>query len=109
MTLASEKKIFYQNNTQQVQLYGVKDETTGLFWTTGTITATLYDQNGNQVAGLIGIPLTLQAGGLGNYFGTVTATFKPDVGDGFILMVDGDQGASHLHLEIPVEVRARKS
>lgn len=104
----ASKLILYQDNVQQVELIGVKDEITEQFWTTGTITGTLYDQNGNAVVGLSGVSFTLQTGGTGTYFGTVTGAFEPDVGDGYILIVDGDQGASHLHLEIPVEVRARK-
>ena len=105
----SEKKILYQNNTQLVELFGVKDDTTGNFWSTGTITGTLLDQLGNQVPNFVNLPFTLQTGGTGNYFATVPSTVVPNVGDGYLLVVDGDQGGSHLHLEIPVEVRARKS
>lgn len=106
--LASGKLILYQDNTQLVRLFGVKDEVTGNYWDTGTIAGTLRDPQGNDVSGFVGITFILQSGSAGNYFGTVGASFQPDVGDGYLLVVDGDQGSSHLHLEIPVEIRARK-
>lgn len=103
----TSKKILYQDNTQQIQLFGVTDSLSGNFWTTGTISGAIYDQAGNSIVS--GLTFVLQAGGTGNYFAQLPASFQPDVGDGYVLIVDGDQGGSHLHLEIPVEVRARQS
>lgn len=103
----TSKKILYQNNTQQIQLFGITDSTTGSFWTTGTINGVIYDGQGNLI--LSGITFVLQPGGTGNYFGTVPASFEPTPGAGYVLILDGDQGGSHLHLEIPVEVRARQN
>lgn len=103
----TSKKVLYQDNTQQIQLFGVTDATTGAFWTTGTINGVIYDGQGNVVVS--GLTFVLQGGGTGNYFAQLPASFQPDVGDGYVLIVDGDQGGSHLHLEIPVEVRARQS
>lgn len=100
--------VMYQDNTQEIKLFGLHDGDTGAFWTTAVVAATLVDQNGTQVQGCISIPLNYQATSNGNYFGTVQSTFAPDIGDGYVLIVDGDQGAVHLHLEIPTEVKARQ-
>jgi len=101
--------VIYQDNTQEIKIFGLHDGDTGVFWITAVVNATLVDQNGTQVPGCIGISLVYQPTSNGNYFGVVGADFAPAIGDGYVLVVDGDQGAVHLHLEIPVEVQARRS
>ena len=108
MSVRNKAYILYQTNTQEIKLFGVHDGDTGDFWTSAVIQATLQDQNGAQVAGCINVSLVYQAGSNGNYFGTVQQDFSPPIGDGYVLIVDGDEGAVHLHLEVPVEVQARR-
>jgi hypothetical protein len=60
------------------------------------------------VSGLVNIDMVYQTRSNGNYFGVVNAGFSPDIGDGYTLIVDGDEGPVHLHLEIPVEIQARR-
>jgi len=99
--------IMTQDNTQTIKLFGLHDADTGVFWTLGVLSATLVDQNGTNVPGCIGIAMLYQSASNGDYFGTVESDFAPAIGDGYVLIVDGDQGAVHLHLEIPTEVQAR--
>lgn len=98
-----------QDNTQQVRIYGLLDVTTNVYASGATMTATLLDTNRNPVAGLNGIVLAFQSGSNGNYFGTVTNSFAPTPGTDFTLVLDGDNGSSHLHIEIPTEVGVRSS
>lgn len=102
------KLILNQDNTQLVRLFGVQDQTTGAFWGAGaTVTGTLYDQGGTPVAGAQGIVFAYQAASLGNFFGPVGPAFAPPTGGGYLLIVDGDFGGSHLHMEIPTEIQPR--
>lgn len=101
------KLVLYQDNTQQIRVFGLQDQTTGSFITTATMTATLIDKDRNQVAGLIAIPLTFQPGSNGNYFGLVGPDFSPTVGTDYTLVLEGDNGGSHLHIEILAEVAVR--
>ena len=104
------KQIFYQGNTQDIKAFGIKDVDTGLFWNSASITATLIDDLGNQVAECINVPLIYQSGSNGDYSGTFgDANFQPAVGTGYSLIIDGDQGPAHIHLEIPIEIRTRQS
>lgn len=105
------KLILYQDNTQQIRLYGLQDvtQTPPAFVSTATITASLEDEDGNPVANLQGITLTYQSGSNGNYFGTITANFEPPIATQYKLVIDGDNNGNHLHIEIPTEVRARNN
>lgn len=108
MAVANKALLIYQDNTQDIKLYGLHDGDTGDFWTAGIVNATLKDQNGTDVAGCIAISMIYQPASNGNYFGTVQADFAPSIGDGYVLIVDGDEGPVHLHLEVPTEVQARR-
>jgi hypothetical protein len=102
------KIIFFQGNTQDIQAFGIQDVDTGLFWNSAIITATLIDDEGNQIPECTAVTLVYQSGSNGNYTGTFgDINFQPPIGTGYSLIIDGDQGASHIHLEIPVEIRLR--
>lgn len=103
------KLVLYQDNTQQIQVYGLQDITSGNFVSTATLTATLLDKDRNQVSGLIGVNLTYQPGSNGNYFGIVGLTFSPVCGTDYVLVLEGDNSGSHLHIEITTEVRVRQN
>jgi hypothetical protein len=100
------KLILFQNNTQVVQLFGLRD-TSGNFLNAGTLQATLHDQSGNNVPGLVNITLTNVASSNGDYTGTVGAAFSPSVGTEYTMVIDGDASGAHIHLELPAEVRVR--
>lgn len=99
--------VLYQDNTQQVRVFGLQDITTGNYITTATMSATLLDKDRKQVPGLIGIAMNFQATSNGDYFGIVTSDFKPPVATDYTLILEADDGGSHLHIEIPTEVRVR--
>lgn len=105
------KLILYQDNTQQIRLYGLQDVSVSppVFITTATITASLEDEDGNPVSNLQAIPLVFQTNSNGNYFGLVTSAFSAPVATNYKLIIDGDNSGSHLHMEILTEVRARNT
>lgn len=100
------KLIIYQNNTQDIDLFGLMD-TNGNFMNAAVITAVILD--GNRDVVLSAIQMNYVLGSNGNYVGIVPASFAPAIGTEYVLVLDGDQAASHLHIEIPVEVRVRNS
>lgn len=99
----------YQDNTQEVQIFGLRDADTQVFLNAASIEATLLDEDRNEVSGLVGIQLVYVPGSNGNYSGVVGADFEPPVGSNYTLVIDGDQGASHLHMEITTSVKVRVS
>lgn len=105
----AKTKIFYQDNTQLVQLLGLQDEISGAFQNAATMSATLLDQNGNEVPNCIDIAMSYVAGSNGNYQGIVSAAFEPPVGGGYVLVIDADSNGAHLHVELQAQVQVRTS
>lgn len=101
------KLIFYQKNTQVFEIDGLKDQT-GAYLDSATVSATLVDQNGNEVAGFVNITMTYLTASQGIYQGTIASTFDPPVGGGYIVRLDATQGAAVGHWEIRVAVDARR-
>lgn len=101
--------VFYQDNTQQVRIQGLQDVVTGAYMNVATVTATLLDQNGAQVPGCIGVTLAYEASSNGYYSGLVGPILAPAIGGGYVLVIEGDQGQAHLHLEVPASVETRTS
>jgi hypothetical protein len=101
------KLIFYQKNTQIFEIDGLKDQN-GNYLDSATVTATLVDQNGNEVAGFVGITMNYVTGSQGIYQGTIDSVFDPATGGGYIVRLDATQGAAVGHWEIRVEVDARR-
>ena len=109
--LATRPKLtFYQSNTQDIKIFGVIDNDTGLYWNSASIAATMLDLDGNPIPECTAVVLTYQTATNGDYVGTFgDNNFTPAIGTGYTLVIDGDQGPAHLHLEIPVEIKARQS
>ena len=104
------KLIFYQENTQAIELFGLQDALTLAYLNAATLTATLVDDDGNQVPECIAVPLTYQPGTNGNYVGVFgDLNFLPPLGTGYTLIIEGNQQTSYIHLELLVEVQARQS
>ena len=100
--------VMYQDNTQSLTIIGLQDTVTGNFWNTATVTATLVDQDGNQVPGCVGVTLNYIPLSDGQYQGIVGAGgFSPEIGGGYVLIVDADQNPSHGHWEFQTEIQAR--
>jgi hypothetical protein len=104
------KQILYAQNTQVIQVTGLLDYLTGNFLNAAALTLTLRDENGNEVPECSGIPFTYVAGSNGDYqaiFGD--ENFDPEIGSGYILVVDGDAGGgSIIHLEFVAVVQSRQ-
>ena len=105
------KLIFFQGNTQVITILGLQDSITGAFLNSATLLATLIDEYNNQVVGCIGVSLAYVVGSSGNYQGVFgDASFIPDVGTGYTLVITGSQTspAVSIRLELLVEVKARQ-
>lgn len=100
------KLLLYQDNTQRVKVFGLRDDS-GAFLNDSVMEATLLDINRTEVPGCIGISMAYVPDTNGNYVGTVTSDFKPPVGSDYTMIIEGDEGDSHLHMELPTEVRVR--
>lgn len=101
--------ILYQKNDQFIEIDGLKDGLAGTFVNNATVTATLKDRSGVVVSEVNNLTLVYVAASNGKYRGLVEDTFNPTRGGGYTLVVEADQAGTKLHLEIPVEVRVRKS
>jgi hypothetical protein len=97
----------YPDNTQLVNIVGLKDKATGNFLDAATATATLIDQRGNPDPVLNGITLSYLPGSDGDYQGTVPATFAASLGGGYKLLVTAVQSGIQSLWTIPVIVRTR--
>lgn len=100
--------VCYQDNTQLPSIYGLMDST-GAFLNSATVKATLLDGNRNVVPNFQNIVLGYVVGSNGDYSGTLTSAFVAAVGTEYVLVIEADSGASHLHIELPAEVRVRKN
>lgn len=113
-----DKLILYDDNTQLLQLFGLAQELPGtppdippttVSVTDAVVRATLKDGEDVNVPGCINILLSpLGSPPTGNYSGQVNADFNPPIGGDYVLIVDGDNGPDHLHLEILTEVKSRR-
>jgi len=100
------KLLLYQDNTQRVKVFGLKDDD-GNFLNSALMNATLLDNNRTEVSGLINVTMAYVSGSNGDYKGTVGSTFSPPVGSDYTMVIEGDQSGAHLHMELPTEVRVR--
>lgn len=112
MTLSATpaKLILYAGNTQAIELNGLQDALSLDYLNAATITATLVDDQGNQVPGCVNISLAYQASTNGNYVGTFGDTnFQPVDGTGYTLIITGSQDGGYIQLNMLVEVQNRQS
>lgn len=106
------KLIIYPGNSQVIQLDNLFDIITSTYLNNASLTATLYDSQGNSVQGCIGIALTYVAASNGSYLGLFgDSSFTPNPGTGYTLIVDGTAsgGQGTVHAEYIVEVKARQT
>jgi hypothetical protein len=99
--------VLTQHNSQLIQIWGMRDALTNNFLNSATLKATLLDANREPVTGCIDIVMNYVSNSNGDYTGVVDSTFSPDVGSEYTMVIDGGQGASHLHMEIPTQVTVR--
>ena len=100
------KLVMTQNNTQLIQLSGLRDSDNN-FVNNATMSASLIDPNREPVNNCTNISMSYVASSNGDYQGTVPATFEPLLGSSYTLIIDADNGSAHLHLEIPTEIKVR--
>lgn len=111
--LATSAKLrLTQANTQQILVNGLQDQVgivNGTFLSDGVFLATLLDENRTVVAQCQNIALEYVPGSNGDYVGIIEVPFTPAVGTEYTMIVDGDAdgGSSHLHLELPTEIKVR--
>lgn len=110
MTLSAtpSKILMYSGNTQAIEVQGLQDAISLSYLDAATVTATLVDDDGNQILGCIGVTLNYQAGTNGNYTGIFgDVNFQPPEGTGYTLLVDANESGSYGHWDFLVEIVAR--
>lgn len=87
------KILLTRANDQFIELDGLQDPTVTVnqYFNGATVTATLYDQYGNPVAGMTNIAMAYLAGTNGNYRGLAEQTFGPPLGAGYTLKITASQ------------------
>lgn len=105
------KVYFTQGNTQDINLFGLQDIDTLVFWSVPAASGNLYDPNGNLTM-IQGVTLSY-LGQMGNYRGVVTTDFSMPVANGYTLKIDAEDvnqdPVAKFHMEIPAEVIIRSS
>lgn len=97
----------YPLNTQVVTVTELQDQVTGLFLTSATVKATLYDQRGNADPVFNNISMTYQPGTDATYQGTIPATFNPKLGGGYTVVLIATQAGVQAQFTIPAIVKPR--
>jgi len=111
------KLTFNQDNDQVIRITELHNGLDAAdFFTTATVTATLRNRDGDDVTGVIDLPLTYvpDPGGdpdwlEGTYQGQVEETFHPDLGGGYELQITSTQGSTVGNWFIKAEVKVRRS
>lgn len=104
------KQIFYQKNSQYLQISGLKDQsvTPAQYVVDAVLVANLIDAAGLSVPGMTNVSGQFQAASNGVYRFPVDPTlFNPPVGSSYTLIVDGLSGTKRYHDELPVKVIVR--
>jgi hypothetical protein len=103
-----QKQIIYPGNTNLINVTDLYDSNTGQFLNAATLSATLYDDQGNVVAGCDGVVLTYVPGSNGQYKGTFgDNTFNPPPGTGYLLVISGSEAGGYVEIQITIEVKPR--
>lgn len=98
-----------QLNDQYIQLDGLADGLTAAPISAATLTVTLINQSGGNVASMTGISMAAVGGLPGSYRGLVTNAFDPPLGSQYTAAFDGTNGGFKIHIELPVTVAKRLS
>ena len=105
------KVYFTQGNTQDINVYGLQDIDTLVFWSIPSASGNLYDPNGNLT--MVQNVSLAYLGSLGNYRGIVTTDFSMPIGSGYTLKIDAEDTnqtpVAKFHMELPAEVIIRTS
>ena len=97
----------YPLNTQVLNIIGLQDITTGDFLNSATVTASLYDENGNIDPVINDLPLGYLPATNGQYQGTVPDTFNASLGGGYRMVITAVQAGIQAQFTIPAQVRLR--
>lgn len=106
------KKIFYQKNSQYLQISGLKDQSTtpATYVDDAVLTANLLDATGASVPGMTNVAGAYLSLSNGIYrFPVDPTTFNPPVGSTYTLIVDGTSQSRRYHDELAVQVVVRKT
>ena len=101
------KLCVYQGNTTQIFVQGLQDQNGDYANDAVDVLATLVDENRSVVPQCVNIPLAYVTSSNGDYLGTIAVPFTPPVGTEYTMIIDGDSGSSHIHMEVPTEVKVR--
>lgn len=105
----SNVNILYTGNDTVIEVRGLKNEVTGDFLNSASVTATLVDAEGDQVAGEVW-PKTLEyvAGSGGLYRATLPYTMGLTAGGRYVAQVSVNAGAGlRASFALPVVARGR--
>lgn len=89
-------RTIFIGNTFDVSLVGLRDERTESAINDATVTATLFDSAGDEVAGAVDVSLSYEAGTQGVYVGTIPHTIELVAGRQYILQVTASAGDAQL-------------
>jgi hypothetical protein len=104
------KLTLYALNDQFLEIDGLADGLNPASFINGAVvTVTLKDSSGVVVPQVNALVLTYLATTNGNYRGQVTNALNPTIGGGYTAFLDVNNGGIKLHMEIPAEVKIRKS
>ena len=101
-------------NDQYLEIDGLQDAVTLVYYSNATVMATLVDQLGDPVPGFTNVAMSYIAGTNGNYRGLVVQTFNPPLGVGYTVQITAivpggadPSGNTEGYWEIPAQVTAR--
>ena len=104
------KVILYKLNDNFIEIDGLADGLDAAnYFNAATITATLKDSAGVNVAGIIALPLTYVSASNGKYRGAVQEAFDPPAGGGYSLIIDASQGGVVGRWAVKTDVKVRTS
>jgi len=100
----------YILNDNLLVLDGLKNQQDGSYLNAATVTCTLVNGNGTNVAGQTWpLALVFQAGSNGKYVGTLEDTLSLSEGQVYTARIDADGGAGLKgHWEIPLKAQVRR-
>lgn len=103
--------IIYRLNSAFILLSGFTDQgtTPPSYVNNATLSATLTDQYGNEVTGLINVPGTYVAGSNGNYQFPISPTLDPPQAATYTLTISGTGAGSSYYAVLPVTVEDRQT
>jgi hypothetical protein len=103
-------KLIYRDNDNLIRVTGLRDiSASGDYLNAATVTANLYDDDGNLVSQSGGITLSYVSGSTGDYEGVLQSTESLTVGDEYKLEIDADEGGAVGHWKVECEIVERNA